>query len=239
MWLTSLGSAFDSPDTKSRYVRRLFSTIADRYDLITGLLSYGQDRRWKRRLVSLVPIRPGVRVLDLACGTGDITYALSDAGAGSVGLDITPRMVEIARGKRPSGSGPEFLVGDMMALPFADATFDVVTTGYGIRNVPAIAGALAETARVLRPGGVFLSLDFDRPSNPLLRVIYLGYLTVVGSTLGLVLHGDPDTYRYIPESIRRYPGAEAVSAIARAHGFASCERFRVLGGLMALHRAVK
>ena len=84
MWLTSLGSAFDSPDTKSRYVRRLFSTIADRYDLITGLLSYGQDRRWKRRLVSLVPTRPGVRVLDLACGTGDITYALSDAGAGSV-----------------------------------------------------------------------------------------------------------------------------------------------------------
>jgi len=239
LWLTSLGSAFDSPDTKSRYVRRLFSTIADRYDLITGLLSYGQDRRWKRRLVSLVPIRPGVRVLDLACGTGDITYALSDAGASSVGLDITPRMVEIARGKRQSGSRPEFLVGDMMALPFGDATFDVVTTGYGIRNVPAIAGALAEIARVLRPGGVFLSLDFDRPSNPLLRAVYLGYLTLVGSTLGLVLHGDPDTYRYIPESIRRYPGAEAVSAIARAHGFASCERFRVLVGLMALHRAVK
>ena len=234
-----LGSAFDSPDTKSRYVRRLFSTIADRYDLITVLLSYGQDRRWKRRLVSLAPIRPGVRVLDLACGTGDITYALSDAGAGSVGLDITPRMVEIARGKRQPGSPPEFLVGDMMALPFRDATFDVVTTGYGIRNVPVIAVALAEIARVLRPGGVFLSLDFDRPSNPLVRAVYLAYLTLVGSTLGFALHGDPDTYRYIPESIRRYPGAEGVSAIARASGFAACERFRVLGGLMALHRAVK
>jgi len=234
-----LRSAFDSPDTKSRYVRRLFSTIADRYDLITGLLSYGQDRHWKRRLVSLAPLRPGVRALDLACSTGDITYALSQAGAGSVGLDITPRMVEIARGKGRSGSRPGFLVGDMVALPFGDATFDVVTTGYGIRNVPVIAGALAEIARVLRPGGVLLSLDFDRPSNPLVRAVYLGYLTLVGSTLGLALHGDPDTYRYIPESIRRYPGAEGGSAIARANGFAACERIRVLGGLMALHRAVK
>ncbi len=234
-----LGSAFDSPDTKSRYVRRLFSTIADRYDLITVLLSYGQDRRWKQRLVSLARIQPGDRVLDLACGTGDITFALSDAGGASVGLDITPRMVEIARGKPQSGSRPGFLVGDMMALPFRDSTFDVVTTGYGLRNVPAIAGALAEVGRVLRPGGVFLSLDFDRPSSPLVRAVYLAYLTVVGSMLGLALHGDPDTYRYIPESIRRYPGAEGVSAIARANGFAACERFRVLGGLMALHRAVK
>ena len=134
-----------------------------------------------------------------------------DAGAGSVGLDITARMVEIARGKRQSGSPPEFLVGDMMPLPFRDATFDVVTTGYGIRNVPVIAVALAELARVLRPGGVLLSLDFDRPANTLVRAVYLAYLTLVGSTLGLALHGDPDTYRYIPESIRRYPGAEGVS----------------------------
>ena len=235
-----LGSAFDSPDTKSRYVRRLFSTIADRYDFITILLSYGQDRRWKRRLVSMAPIRPGIRVLDLACGTGDITYALQDAGACSVGLDITARMVEIARGKRRSRlAAGDSWSGDMMRLPFRDATFDVVTTGYGIRNVPVIAEALAELARVLRPGGVLLSLDFDRPANSLVRAVYLVYLTLVGSTLGLVLHGDPDTYRYIPESIRRYPGAEGVSRIAREQGFAACERFRVLGGLMAIHRAVR
>ena len=234
-----LGSAFDSPDTKSRHVRRLFSTIADRYDLITVLLSYGQDRRWKRRLVSMAPLSPGVRALDLACGTGDITFALAEGGARSVGLDITARMVELARGKRPSAPNPGFLVGDMMALPFGDATFDVITTGYGIRNVPVIAEAAAEMARVLRPGGVLLSLDFDRPANPLIRAAYLGYLTVVGATLGLVLHGDPDTYRYIPESIRRYPGADGVCSIMRQRGFTSCERFRVLGGLMALHRAVR
>jgi demethylmenaquinone methyltransferase/2-methoxy-6-polyprenyl-1,4-benzoquinol methylase len=234
-----LGSALDSPDRKARYVRRLFSTIADRYDFITVVLSYGQDRRWKRRLVSMAAIRPGLHALDLACGTGDITYALHDAGACSVGLDVTPRMIELARAKRPRGSQPAFLVGDMMTLPFADHTFDVVTTGYGIRNVPAIGPTLSEIARVLRPGGLLLSLDFDRPANPVVRAVYLGYLTLVGSALGLALHGDRDTYRYIPESIRRYPGAMGVSAIARDQGFARSEHVRVLGGLMAIHRAVR
>jgi ubiquinone/menaquinone biosynthesis methyltransferase len=233
-----LRTAFDSPETKARYVKRLFSTIADRYDLITVLLSYGQDRRWKERLVSLAAVHPGCRALDLACGTGDITYALGDRGARAVGLDITPRMLELARAKRGSGR-PAFLAGDIMALPFADAAFDLVTTGYGIRNVPGIAQALAEVRRVLRPGGVLLSLDFDRPANPLVRFVYLVYLTLVGSSLGVVLHGDPSTYRYIPESIRRYPGAAGVSAIAREEGFAECRHLSVFGGLMAIHRAVK
>jgi len=233
-----LGSAFDSPDSKSRYVRRLFSTIADRYDLITVLLSYGNDRRWKQRLVSMAHATPGDSALDLACGTGDITYALQDAGARTVGLDITPRMVELARAKRSTAT-PAFLVGDMMALPFANATFDVVTTGYGIRNVPLLDRTLAEIARVLRPGGVLLSLDFDRPQNAFVRGIYLSYLTVVGSIVGLALHGDADTYRYIPESIKRYPGAAAVCRMAEAQGFSACEATGVLGGLMAIHRAVK
>ena len=232
-----LTQAFQTPENKRRYVRRLFSTIADRYDLITVLLSYGQDARWKRRLVAMAPSgRP--MSLDLACGTGDIAFAMHARGARAIGLDITPRMIEIARAKRV-GDAPSFLVGDMMALPFPDACFDVVTTGYGIRNVPAIGGALGEIQRVLRPGGMLLSLDFNRPDNPLVRGIYLSYLTVVGSTLGFVLHGDPDTYRYIPESIRRYPGAAAVSDLARAHGFASCEHTPVLGGFMAFHRAMK
>ena len=232
-----LSAALDSPDTKARYVRRLFSTIADRYDLITVLLSYGQDRRWKQRLVSLAPIAPGVRALDLACGTGDITFALQDRGAQAVGLDITVRMLEIARRKR--AAGPAFLAGDMMALPFPDSSVDIVTTGYGIRNVPLIGHAIAEIHRVLRPGGVLLSLDFNRPSNAIVRSVYLAYLTVVGSTLGFVLHNDPDTYRYIPESIRRYPGAGAVCSIAHDQGFRACDWFPVLGGLMAIHRAVK
>ncbi len=164
-----LGSAFDSPDSKSRYVRRLFSTIADRYDLITVLLSYGNDRRWKRRLVAMARASAWRSARSTSrAAPATLPTRLQDAGARTVGLDITPRMVELARAKRSSAT-PAFLVGDMMALPFADATFDVVTTGYGIRNVPVIDRALAEIARVLRPGGVLLSLDFDRPPNAFVR----------------------------------------------------------------------
>ena len=233
-----LRESLATPEGKSRYVRRLFSTIADRYDLITVFLSYGQDRRWKEGLIALADVEPGTHALDLACGTGDITFQLSDRGARAIGLDITPRMVELAA-RKPSGRSAQFLVGDMMALPFPASRFDLVTTGYGIRNVPVLRQAIAEIHRVLKPGGVFLSLDFNRPSNAFVRAVYLSYLTIVGSALGFVLHRDPDTYRYIPESIRRYPGAAAVCAIVREEGFASCEALPVLGGLMAIHRARK
>jgi ubiquinone/menaquinone biosynthesis methyltransferase len=234
-----LRASLATPDAKGRYVRRLFSTIADRYDLITVLLSYGQDQRWKRRLSAIADVSPGVQALDLACGTGDIAYALSTRGATTTALDITPRMLELAAAKQSPRDRPRWVAGDMMALPFANARFDVVTTGYGIRNVPILSVAIAEIHRVLKPRGVFLSLDFNRPSNGLVRAVYLSYLTIVGSTLGFALHGDPDTYRYIPESIRRYPGARAVCAIVRQQGFTSCEYLPVLGGLMAIHRAVR
>ena len=229
-----LRAALAGPDSKSRYVRRLFSTIADRYDLITRLLSYGQDRRWKARVVALSGARPGLRALDLACGTGDIAFALAAHGADVVGLDITHRMLQLARTK---GMTARFVTGDMLALPFRDEAFDVVTTGYGLRNVPDLPGAIAEMRRVLRPGGVLLSLDFDRPGNPVVRAVYLAYLTVVGSALGFILHRDPDTYRYIPESIRRYPGAIEVNAIISRAGFTESTCLPVLGGLMAIHHA--
>ena len=234
-----LRAALATPDDKRRYVRRLFSTIADRYDLITVVLSFGLDQRWKRKLGALADIRPGLHALDLACGTGDIAYALRARGATTTALDITPRMLELAAAKRPRTDQPGWVAGDMMALPFGDARFDVVTTGYGIRNVPVLQVAIAEIHRVLKPGGLFLSLDFNRPSNGLVRAIYLSYLTMVGSALGLALHRDPDTYRYIPESIRRYPGAQAVCGILQAQGFANCEYLPVLGGFLAIHRAVR
>ena len=224
-----------TPEAKRLYVRRLFHTIADRYDLITVLLSFGRDRSWKRRLVALGPIASGARVLDVACGTGDIAFEAAGRGARVVGLDVTARMVELAAKK--GGPGPLFLVGDMMALPFGNASFDVVTTGYGIRNVPALEPALREIARVLRPGGTLLSLDFNRPDRRIVRFVYLAYLELVGSVLGWVLHRDPDTYRYIPASIRRYPGAPRVAALMRDNGFAAAEWLPVFGGLMAIHRA--
>lgn len=248
-----------TPDGKRRYVRALFATIADRYDFITVALSYGRDRRWKRRVIELAAPSPGARAADLATGTGDLAFALAARGADVVGLDVTTRMIELAcekaardkpvarpvqnrdRGaERPAPRRrPYFLVGDMVALPFAGGSFDLVTTGYGLRNVPDLQASIDEILRVLKPGGQALSLDFDRPSNPFVRAVYLAYLSVVGGALGWILHRDPDTYRYIPASIRNYPGAEAVARLMEARGFARVRRYRVLGGLMAIHHGFK
>ena len=231
-----LVDAFDTPDTKRRYNARLFDTIAGRYDLITRLLSYGRDQAWKRRTLDLARIEPGARVLNLACGTGDLALASASRGANVVALDLVPAMVALAR-QKPGARHVPFLVGDMTALPLADSSVDVITTGYGLRNVPGLERAIAECARVLRPGGTLVSLDFNHPRQPLLRSAYLLYLTIVGSAVGFVLHGDPDTYRYIPESIKRYPGADALVSILRRAGFADARWHRVLGGLMAIHVA--
>ena len=232
----SVGDRIATPEGKRRHVRTLFATIADRYDFITIALSYGQDRRWKRRLVRLAAPGAGIQALDLATGTGDIAFALAARGARVAGLDLTPRMIELARAK---GNGPRFLVGDMLALPFPAASFDIVTTGYGLRNVPNLMTAIEEIHRVLKPGGQLLSLDFNRPSNSVVRMAYLLYLAIVGGTLGWVLHRDPDTYRYIPASIRQYPGAEAVVRLLGEQGFSRAQYYPVLGGLMAIHHAVR
>ena len=236
-----LDAALSTADAKQRYVRRLFSTIADRYDLITVLLSFGLDHRWKRRAIDLAAPVPGARALDVACGTGDIAFGLSGRGASVVGLDVTHRMLEHATSRTahraPRTPPPVFVQADMMALPFAVGEFEIVTTGYGLRNVPDLRSSVREIHRVLRPGGVLVSLDFNRPSSALVRAIYLGYLWLVGGALGFVLHGDPDTYRYIPASIRRYPGAAALAALLKDEGFTHVRWIPVLGGLMAIHVA--
>ena len=227
-----------TPDGKRRYVRRLFATIADRYDFITGFLSYGQDRKWKQRLIQTAELRASDRVLDLACGTGDILFSAVPPARSGVGLDVTHRMLQLAHHRRNDPRTP-LVTADMLALPFRDGCFTVVTTGYGLRNVPDLDQALREIARVLTPGGRLLSLDFDRPDHPIVRGAYHTYLSVVGSLLGLALHGDPDTYRYIPESIRNYPGAKAVAGLMTHNGFVDARVIPVLGGLMAIHVARK
>ena len=238
--LIPLRDAIATPEGKRKYVRRLFATIADRYDLITVLLSYGQDRRWKRRLIRLAAPRAGLRAVDLATGTGDIAFGLHESGAHVVGVDVTLRMIELANAKaRALGRAPVFLVGDMLALPFADGSFDLATAGYGLRNVPDLGAAIDEIHRVLKAGGMMLSLDFNKPSNPIVRAVYLAYLNLTGATLGWLLHGDPDTYRYIPASIRNYPGAAGVARMFEDRGFARVESRPVLAGLMTMHIARK
>jgi demethylmenaquinone methyltransferase/2-methoxy-6-polyprenyl-1,4-benzoquinol methylase len=245
----TLRATIATPSGKRRFVRRLFATIAPRYDFITRFLSYGQDRQWKSRLIQLAKIDSRDRLLDLACGTGDLMFAAADRSRSVVGLDVTLRMLQLAKvrcgasrnGSRggPQGSAPHLIAGDMVELPFVGSSFDVITTGYGLRNVPDLRAAISEMHRVLAPGGRMLSLDFNRPSNPLLRAAYLAYLTLVGSIIGLVLHGDPNTYRYIPESIRLYPGARAVAGLIEEAGFRDVRVVPLLGGLMAIHIAIR
>ena len=243
--MSRLRTAFTSPEQKRQYVRALFSTIADRYDLITVVLSFGRDRAWKERLVREAQIGRGEDVVDLACGTGDIAFQAAARGASVTGLDVTTRMIELARAKadyRASNGAParpQFAVADMMALPLRTAAVDAVTTGYGLRNVPRLEDAISEIARVLKPGGRLASLDFNRPQFAIVRWPYLAYLTVVGSILGFILHRDPDTYRYIPESVRRYPGAHGVADLLRTHGFQDVRVIPILGGFMTIHVAVR
>lgn len=242
----SLKTAFETPESKRQHVRTLFATIADRYDLITAVLSYGQDARWKAKLVALADVRTGERALDLAAGTGDIAFAIAARGARTVALDVTHRMLQLAQSKSHFRQGAHLAVkqapvalvtGDMTSLPFRSASFDLVTTGYGLRNVPDLNAAIDEIGRVLAPGGRLLSLDFNRPGNAIVRSAYLSYLTIVGATLGWILHRDPDTYRYIPESIRRYPGARGVADRLAARGFDHVTVIPLLFGLMSLHVA--
>lgn len=236
-----LSAAFTSPDSKRRHVRALFTQIADRYDLITRVLSFGRDAVWKRRLLAQAQVRRGDRALDLACGTGDLAFGLAARGARVYGLDLSPRMLQLARSRAPheaaGGVGVVWIEGDMTALPCRSGSVDVVTTGYGLRNVPDLDAAVAEIVRVLAPGGRLLSLDFNHPDVSVVRHLYLGYLEAVGAVLGWLLHRDPDTYRYIPASIRRYPGARGVAIRLEGAGLVDVAVIPVLFGLLTIHCA--
>lgn len=229
-----LHRALATPHGKAAYVRSLFDEIAPRYDDITVWLSLGRDARWKDVLVRMAAVRPGDRALDLACGTGDIAGRLHRAGAEVVGLDLTARMLALAE-RKPELAGVRWVCGDMLALPVPAASHDVVTAGYGLRNVPDLDLALREIRRVLAPGGRVLSLDFTLPRAPVVRAAYLAYLRAVGGAVGRWLHDDPDTYRYIPESLVRYPGAEGVARRMRAAGLVDVAWWPLLGGLMAIN----
>lgn len=232
-----------SKEKKQRYVNRMFETIAPRYDFITVFLSYGMDRGWKRKLVASLDLREDARALDLACGTGDITFAVARRlkTGQAIGLDITQGMLDIAERKRREMNidNVSFHRADISNIPFEDNTFDCVTGGYALRNVPDLDVALAEIKRVLKPGGRFCSLDFGHPPNRAYRWLYLRYLIVVGSTLGFVLHGDPDTYRYIPESLKLYPGQRGVCEMMERAGFVDAGFREFGGGIMSLNYGAK
>ena len=210
-------------------VRTMFDRIAPVYDVMNHVMTAGLDVRW-RRLAAESVVQPGDRVLDAACGTGDLAVADLKAGAGRVtGLDFSERMLQRARRKAPL----DWVHGDMLALPFADATFDAATVGFGVRNVEDLELALRELRRVLRPGGRVAILEITQPRGAL-RPFYSLWFDRVVPLLGKVLPGG-DAYTYLPASVKRFPTAERLADMLREAGF-SAVRFRLLAGsIVALH----
>jgi ubiquinone/menaquinone biosynthesis methyltransferase len=227
------------PSLKQQFVTPMFDLIAPRYDAFTRVFSFGMDARWKTELIdTLAPHLPtsGGTALDLACGTGDIALAVaSRMPSGHVtGIDASPRMIELATAR---GNHVNFAVGDMMHLDVADASIDVVTAGYALRNVPDPRAAIAEIARVLVPGGRLYTLDFYRPASAWWRRLFLGYLSAAGNLVGWLWHDEPVVYGYIARSVDHFMTADAFSAALAEGGFAVDRVSRKLLGGIALHSA--
>jgi demethylmenaquinone methyltransferase/2-methoxy-6-polyprenyl-1,4-benzoquinol methylase len=200
-------------------VREMFSRLAARYDLVNDVMSLGLHRVWKRRAMRLALAgKPGpVRVLDLCCGTGDLSFLAEEMSGGSArvaGVDFTLPMLAVA-GRRRSNSGrrSRFVEGDALRLPIASASVDVVTVGYGLRNIADPGAAIREMRRVLAPGGRVVVLDFGKPDNRLAAALYGAFLGTVMPAMGWLFHGDPETYAYIPASLERYPAQRGVAAL--------------------------
>jgi demethylmenaquinone methyltransferase / 2-methoxy-6-polyprenyl-1,4-benzoquinol methylase len=210
-------------------VRRMFDRIAPVYDAMNRVMTAGLDRRW-RRLTAASVVRPGDRVLDACCGTGDLAVACARAGGKVTGLDFSDRMLDRARRKAPE---LEWVSGDLLALPFADASFDGATVGFGVRNVEELELALRELRRVLQPGGRLGILEITRPRGPL-ALFYRLWFDGVVPLMGKLLPGG-SAYTYLPASVRRFPGPDELAALMRSVGFEDV-RYRLLGGgIVALH----
>ena len=214
-------------------VRTMFDRIAPVYDVMNRVMTVGLDRRW-RRLTAESVVRQGDRVLDACCGTGDLALADRAAGGNVVGVDFSERMLERARRKAPD---VEWVRADATALPFEDATFDVVTVGFGIRNVPDLEEGLRELARVTRPGGRLGCLEITRPKG-LLRPFFRLWFDGLVPLAGKVLPGGA-AYTYLPASVRRFPGPEDLAAAARAAGWEDVSWRLLGGGIVALHVGTK
>jgi demethylmenaquinone methyltransferase/2-methoxy-6-polyprenyl-1,4-benzoquinol methylase len=224
-------------ETRADRVEQLFSRIARQYDLINDLQSFGLHRLWKRKLIQLARFGPGQRGLDLCCGTGDLALGLRSCAIDDVqviGLDFSAPMLELARHRKPQ-PGLHWLRGDAMRLPFPIESFDVVTMGYGLRNVAHLANALEEIRRVLKPGGRLLVLDFGKPDNPVLRGLYFLHLRTLPPLLGTLLCGDSDTHAYIYASLMGYPAQRGVEARMQKAGWENVRVYNLLGGIMGIN----
>ena len=222
-------------------VNALFAAIARRYDLLNDLQSFGLHRCWKRRVAELAAAASGVRALDLCCGTGDIAFALARRGAETTGLDFSQKMLEVAASRhfKSQSANLKFMQGDAQQIPFPDNSFDIVTVGYGLRNLASWERGMDEMFRVARPGARLIVLDFGRPTNSLWRRIYFMHLKLSVPLIGWLFCGNVQAYAYILESLTHYPAQMAVAEKMRQLKLANVSIINLLGGAMAINYGEK
>lgn len=229
---------------KKALVQEVFTSVAARYDLMNDLMSGGIHRLWKDAMMDWLAPRPGQRLLDVAGGTGDVAFRFLKRApeATATVCDMTPSMLEAGRSRADAEALAhrlDWVVGDAMALPFPDASFDVFTISFGIRNVTRIPDALSEAFRVLRVGGRLMVLEFSQLPNPGMQWVYDRYSYNIIPPMGQMVTGDRDSYQYLVESIRKFPDQETFAAMIRTAGFEQV-RYRNLSlGIAALHSGWK
>ncbi len=226
----------------SAYVREMFGRVAPRYDLLNHLLSFQTDRYWRAvtvRRVAHILRRPNARVVDLCCGTGDLTLALqakAHAGARVQGSDFChPMLVTAGRKSLDRGAPITFLEADALQLPLASRSLDLITVAFGFRNFANYRNGLREMQRVLKPGGMLAILEFSTPPNPFLRGLYSFYSCSILPAIGGAISGSRDAYTYLPESVRKFPAAENLAAEMEAVGYTRVRFERLTFGIVALH----
>lgn len=232
---TPRGTSLPAADDKHRSVRAMFDRIAPRYDLMNRLLSLGLDQRWRRVALDLAAVGPGDLVVDLACGTGDLSELARARGAAVLGVDFAFNMLQGARRRGIDGG---FVQGDGTCLPLADGSCDVVTSGFALRNFVALPPVFAELARVLRPGGRVALLDVDRPRSALVRAGHALWFDRVVPLVGGLL-SDRAAYRYLPESTVYLPPEAELLAMLGAAGFEDVGKRRLLGGAAQILTGVR
>lgn len=228
----------------ARAVREMFSGIASKYDLLNHVLSINIDKRWRRivrqKLIDVLN-DPSAVVLDVACGTGDLSLELKrNANARVIGSDFCHPMLAIAKSKSDEAKAPiPYVEGDAMRLPFADAVFEAVTIAFGLRNLSNFGDGLKELNRILKPGGRLVVLEFSSPVVPGFRGIFNFYFTKILPRIGGVVSGSQGAYEYLPDSVSKFPDQKKLVELMRSCGFGSVEFANLTGGIAAIHTGVK
>ena len=214
----------------------MFDGVARRYDLLNDLLSLGRTKAWRKVATAIIAPKPGMRILDIAAGTGSSSRPLADAGAEVISLDFSKGMLDAGRKRHPDLT---FVQGDALALTFEEKEFDVTTISFGLRNTSDTSKALQESLRVLKSGGRMVVVEFSQPTNRIFRTIYLRYLMRALPTVARKVSSNPDAYVYLAESILAWPNQNGLADLMRAAGFGNVQWKNLTFGIVAIHTGVK